>query len=292
MQTSRSIAVFDLTVRCPLRCAHCYMDRSQRHNLDLPDRMFLERLASLRDKYGLRSAFWVGGEPLLRQKLLWSAMALFERNAVATSGTVSIPPELHLHAGILVSIDGPAHLHDELRGSGSFARTYKQTRVLPRHSFAISTTLCTRNLTAIDSLAALREQVGASSILIGFYVGLPGDPLRVDGDERSRAIDRLQELIPRHPGLVLNTMESLEVFRPGNQRLPQTCIYFHSATAFDHRLREKRPCTFGSQADCGLCGCPVVALQASRAQGDQASAHTLRQLFPRFGSLPPVNMSP
>ena len=286
MQTHRPIAVFDLTERCPLRCAHCYMDRSKRRDIDLPDRIFLERLTSLRDKYGLRSAFWVGGEPLLRQKLLWSAMALFHRNAVATSGTVSIPPDLYLHAGILVSIDGPSHLHDELRGSGSFARTYKQTRVLPRHSFAISTTLCTQNLTAIDALAALREQVGASAILIGFYVGLPGDPLRVDGDERSRAIDRLQELIFRHPGLLLNTTESLDVFRPGNQRLPQTCIYSHSAVAFDHRLREKRPCTFGTQADCGLCGCPVVALQAARAQGDPTSAHTLRQLFPRFGSLP------
>jgi len=280
MPKSRPIGVFDLTVRCPLRCQHCYMNLGKRGCKDLPDKLFLQRLSEQKQKYGIRSAFWVGGEPLLRPKLLMEAMASFERNAVATSGTVSIPPDLTERAGLLVSVEGPQSFHDQLRGSGNFERTRKRLSALKRGSFALSTTLCQTNAEAIELLPSLCDDLGALGVLIGFYVGQTGDPLRVEGEKRNRAIDRLLDLKRRNPEILLNTTESLEKFRPGFV-MGQDCIYSHTAIAFDHRLKEKKPCTFGTEADCALCGCPVVALQSSRQAGEAESLFVLRQLFPR-----------
>ena len=117
MESHRPIGVFDLTLRCPLRCEHCYMDLGRSRCKDLPDSVFLEKLQRLKSEHGIRSAFWVGGEPMLRPKLLLKAMALFSRNALATSGVVTLPKEIAERAGILLSVDGPAPLHDALRGS-------------------------------------------------------------------------------------------------------------------------------------------------------------------------------
>lgn len=280
MQEKRPIGVFDLTARCPLRCQHCYMNLDLRRCKDLPDALFLQRLKQRIKAYDLRSAFWVGGEPLLRPKLLLAAMSLLSRNAVATSGTVPIPPGLTDIAGLLVSVEGPQPLHDALRGPGTYEKTRSRLSSLRKQSFALSTTLCRQNVGAVEALPKLNDELNSLGVLVGFFVGPKGSPLRVEGDERNRAIDRLLDLKQRHPNVLLNTAESIARFA-GKQDMSEVCIYKHSAIAFDHRLKEKQPCTFGSEADCSLCGCPVVALQVSRRDGEKESLSVLRQLFPK-----------
>jgi hypothetical protein len=131
-------------------------------------------------------------------------------------------------------------------------------------------------------LPALVESSRAAGAVVGFHVGLPGDSLRIDGPARDRAVDRLLELSATHPGSVLNPPASLELFRPGRSSgLAAQCIYRDRAIAFDTRLRRKRPCTFGRQASCDACGCPVVAAQGARDLGDRHSDAFLRSLFPR-----------
>lgn len=280
MESHRPIGVFDLTLRCPLRCEHCYMDLGRSRCKDLPEAVFLERLKRIKAEHGVRSAFWVGGEPMLRPKLLLKAMSLFERNALATSGVVSLPPEIAQRAGVLISVDGPADLHDGLRGSGAYERTRKQVRLLSPQRFSLSTTLTAQNAGAIAHLEEMRDDLGAQAVLVGFYVGKPGSALRIDGAARQKAIDSLCERKQKQPDLILNTLASLEAFREGNTLIPDHCIYQDTALAFDSRLKQKTPCTFGAQADCSLCGCPVVALQAAWRSGDTQSQSVLRNLFP------------
>ena len=275
----RPIATFDITARCPLRCAHCYFFAAPAPGPDLPEASYLERLRLVRDTYGIRSAFWVGGEPLLRLPLLRRAMSLFPRNAVATSGTLSIPTDLG--AGLLVSLDGPKPLHDALRGQGTFDRVLRHVAVLPRRSFALSAVLTARTLEALEALPELVAETGALGVLVGFHVGPPGDPLRLDGALRDEALARLRQVIAEHPGVVLNPVASLEFFRARAAVVDPPCIYRDRAVAFDTQLTPKQPCTFGPRADCTSCGCPVMALHASRGADAGASDELLRALFPR-----------
>lgn len=270
------IGSFDLTTRCPLRCAHCYFFADERA-VELDDEVYLERLASLRETYGLRSAFWVGGEPLLRAGLLTRAMRLFPRNAVATSGMVPIPA---LDAGLLVSLDGLESTHDLLRGSGSFARVSGNLRALSARSFALSTTISARTTHVIDELERLVAQTRAAGVLVGFVTGPADDPLVPNATVREAAIDALQVLRERAPGLLLNSSAGLERMRPSAQAADTSCIYQGRALAFDAALELKSPCTFGVRADCSACGCPVVAEQRARATGNRESDGVLRALFP------------
>lgn len=277
---NRPVVTFDLTGSCPLRCDHCYFYADPPRHADLSEADFLAETARLRDAHGFRSAFWIGGEPLLRLGLLRRAMALFPRNAISTSGMVPIPTDLG--CGLLVSLDGPATLHELLRGQGTFDRVMANIATLPRGTFALSTTLTTRTLDAIEALPELLEETRALGVLVGFAVGAAGDPLCLRGDDRDRAVDRLLVLSERYPGVLLNTTAGIESFRPANAAdVAARCIYGDVAVAFDVRLRVKAPCTFGEIAACDACGCAVVAEHRALRLGNAASEDLLRALFPR-----------
>jgi hypothetical protein len=116
--------------------------------------------------------------------------------------------------------------------------------------------------------------------VVGFFTGPAGAPLAVTGAARHKAVDRLQALAARWPELLLLTPAALELFRPGSP-LGDRCPYRGGDLAFDALLRPRRPCTFGPSADCGACGCPLVALRAAMDAGDAASRAGLERLFPR-----------
>ncbi len=275
---SRPIATFDVTRHCLLRCAPCYFYAAPSPE-ELPDEVFLSRAAVLRAQHGIRSAFWVGGEPLLRPGLVRRGIDLFERNCVATSGLMPIPSAWP--TGWLVSLDGARAHHELLRGSGTFAVTMRSLKALPRARAVLSTTLTTPTVGAIDDLPQLVDESRAAGVVVGFHTGPAGDPLRVDGARRDEAVDQLLKLASCHPGVVLMPAPAIEALRPYATTAQPPCIYESRAVAFDPALEVKVPCTFGARANCDSCGCPVVALQRAWAAGDAASAAVLGSAFPR-----------
>lgn len=278
---TRPIGVFDLTSECPLRCRHCYFYTNvDGIPADLEDDVFLDRLERTRDRYEIRSAFWIGGEPLLKPELLRRAMKLFRRNAVATSGALPIPRDLG--AGLLVSIDGPREAHDALRGEGAYDTALTHIRTLPPESFALNTTLATSNVESIHALPTVLAETRALGILVGFHVGRPDDPERITPGRRDRAVDELIELYDTYPGVLLNSRRSIELFRScHNADISKHCIYRDRAIAFDVRLAVKEPCTFAENASCDACGCPVVYAHAGWQAEDGHSEVLLHALFPR-----------
>ncbi len=278
---NRPIGIFDLTSQCLLRCRHCYYytDVSQLPS-DLNDNIFLKRLKQKKEEYGIRSAFWVGGEPLLRLNLLRRAMTLFPRNAIATSGALPIPSDLD--AGLLLSIDGPKDVHDSLRGEGCFDIAMQHIKNLPRGSFALATTLTSFSVEYIEKLPELVNSTRALGILIGFHVGRLGDPSLLDDDRRHKAVDQLLLIHQNHPGVLLHSRKALELFRPCNShKVSKKCIYRDRAVAFDVRFEEKTPCTFATNAACDACGCPVVIAHAAWRDHDPESEALLHVLFPK-----------
>lgn len=287
---NRPIGIFDLTNQCPLRCRHCYYYTGVSQIADeLGETEFLEGLERRRSEYGIRSAFWIGGEPMLKPDLLRRAMRLFRRNAVATSGALPIPTDLD--AGILISIEGDKQTHDALRGEGTFDSAMKNVRRLPAKSFAIATTLTSASVECIDTLPDLVMSTKAMGILIGFHVGRRDDPSHLDARRRDAAVDQLLELHETYPGVLLHTREAIELFRSCHGRdVMKRCIYRDRAVAFDVRLEVKRPCTFAENAECDACGCPVVIAHASWQKDDVASGALLHALFPKRSSGTTVGM--
>ncbi|MEE9269029.1 MAG: radical SAM protein [Candidatus Krumholzibacteria bacterium] len=282
---NRPIGIFDLTNECPLRCKHCYYYTNvSRLPRELDDHVFLTRLKKTRDQYNIRSAFWIGGEPLVKPELLRRALEFFPRNAVATSGAVSIPTDLD--AGLLVSIDGPEEAHDALRGEGAFATAMANIAPLRPRSFALATTITAATVDYIGALPELVTATRAQGVLVGFHVGRPDDPSRVDDERRDEAVDQLLEIHRAHPGAMLQTREAIELLRPRHSaRLAKKCIYRDTAIAFDVRLGVKRPCTFAGNADCDACGCPIVATHAAWRGDDVESGVLLHVLFPKRQAL-------
>lgn len=271
-------ATFDLTAECPLRCRHCYFFSEPQPDAALDDEEWHLRLAEVVKEEQLHTAFWVGGEPLLRPERLRRAAKLFARNAVATSGAVPIPPDLGM--GLLVSLDGLEPEHDRLRGHGAFARALDHLAPLPAQSFVLNVTLTRETLGAIDQVPALVERTRAAGAVVGFYTAAPGSPLALIDAERELAVNRLLDLKRDHPDALLSPASALEFLRPGSGPGAR-CPYRGTDLAFDPLLRQRRPCTFGASADCARCGCPVVGMRVAMEQGDGASRALLSALFAR-----------
>jgi len=288
---NRPIGIFDLTNQCPLRCTHCYYYTNvSKIPSELDEADFLRKIEERRDEYGIRSAFWIGGEPLLKPDLLRRAMRLFRRNAVATSGALPIPTDLD--AGLLVSIEGSKQTHDSLRGEGTFDVAMKNIQPLPAKSFAIATTLTSTSVDCIGTLPDLVMRTGAVGVLVGFHVGRPADPSLLDDRRRDAAVDQLLELHESHPGVLLHTKDAIELFRTRHGgEVRKHCIYRDRAVAFDVRLEVKKPCTFAENAACDVCGCPVVIAHTAWQKGDVASGDLLHALFPKRPSASTATMS-
>ncbi|MCH8929238.1 MAG: hypothetical protein IIB39_11065 [Candidatus Marinimicrobia bacterium] len=276
----RSIGIFDISSRCPLRCNHCYYYTNiQEIPTELPDAIYLKKLKLVRDRYEIQSAFWVGGEPLLKLNLLREAIKLFPRNAIATSGILPIPEDLN--ASILISIDGSKAIHDSIRGKGLYAKTMKQIKKMPPKSFAIFTVLTSESIKQIEALPDLMDRTQAQGILVGFQVSGTNGSSQLKAESREMAVNLLLQLKIKTPEVLLNTEKSLELFRPSRQRaVEMNCIYKSSAISFDVRFKIKEPCTFEGNADCSSCGCPLVMIQEAKRRGDKESDILLHALFP------------
>ncbi len=130
----------DITNHCNLRCTHCYWWR-QKKNPDMNDKQIVDFMKKLRRK-GFKVIYLLGGEPLLRPEICAKAGEIFDFTMIFTNGTLGYPPVNN--ALYSLSIDGPEHIHDKLRGKGIFK---KVTDILDGQSrkVMIHITVCQSN---------------------------------------------------------------------------------------------------------------------------------------------------
>jgi len=266
-------AIVNITNHCNLACRHCFVFREGNPNEAPPsirdepsDDEMLDTLAMLRDRHGIRTLLWMGGEPLLRPDLLRRGVVLFPRNTITTNGTA---PLIDLGPDVLyvVSLDGPEDLNDALRGEGTYRRVLRNLERLPeglRSPVQVQCVVTPLNQARLGELVEALRETRIGWMTFSFYVpraGERGDHVWDDVTERADAVREVQRLKARYPGFVRNSSRSLELMLP-----PEAA----SVTADCPARRLVLPlylegqgfvtpyCCYGNDVDCERCGAWVV----------------------------------
>ena len=283
--------IVNVTNRCNLTCTHCFVFRDGNPNEapassreELSDEAILETLTALRERHGIGYALWMGGEPLLRPRLLRNGVRLFGRNTITTNGTA---PLIDMGSDVLyvVSLDGPEDLNDALRGDGVFRRVMRTLERIPDGFASPVQAQCVvtrRNEKRLEELVLALRETRVGWMTFSFYVPRAGDMGRdawATNDERAGAVSEVQRLKARYPGFVRNTARSLELMLP-----PQAARVTAACPARDNLLplyldgdHFTTPfCCYGNDVDCDRCGAWVVFHMAAHLEGGGSAPRGLR----------------
>ncbi len=276
-------ATVNVTNHCNLTCEHCFIYRDGNPNAapesiraEMADADMLETLEGLRDRHGIQTMLWMGGEPLLKRKLIAEGMRLFRRNTITTNGTIPLPdfgPDTHY----VVSLDGPEDLNDAIRGAGTFKKVLRNLRRLPEgfsSSVQVQCVVTRRNQHRLEELVDILRQTPIGWMTFTFFVPRRDDDSGdawATNEERAPAVEEVRRLKRLHGGFIRNSSRSLDLMLPGaceavtaaclaqTRVLPLWLDGDHFTTPF---------CCYGDDVDCGRCGAWVVFDLAARLGGD------------------------
>lgn len=205
-----SLVALNLTRRCNLSCAHCYLDAGTRREGDRRElstaevAALLDRIAGLSDE---TMVVLTGGEPLLRSDLLElarHAAALGLSTVIGTNGTLldakraaDLRDAGVLAAGISLDSLDPAY-HDGFRGCpGAWERTMgaidacRRARLL----FQIHFSVTDDNAVELDGMIAFARSAGAAVLNVFFLVctGRGETVTNVSREVYERTLDRVAQ---------------------------------------------------------------------------------------------------
>lgn len=173
---------WNLTLRCNLRCAHCYIDareKASKKELSTDEgKLLIDQIAEVSRPIIVLS----GGEPLLRDDVFELARYGTERGlrmSMGTNGTLITDQTARKlkSAGIkkvAISLDSSTpERHDEFRGvKGSWRRAIKGIEACKRNNIdvQINTTITQQNCDDVEDMILLAEKLGASAFHPFFLV--------------------------------------------------------------------------------------------------------------------------
>ena len=171
-----------ITEKCNLRCLHCYQE--DRLTAELPLKSIKEVIDEAADMiwdweemYGVKipmSYNISGGEPLLRSDLFeileeisWKGSDIYILSN-GTKITKEIARKLARNkvSGVQVSIEGPEKIHEDIRGTGSFAASISGVKNLIAFGIPVTlnATLSTVNAGYFPEMVDLSKSLGVQKI--------------------------------------------------------------------------------------------------------------------------------
>ena len=275
-------ASLNITNRCTLRCRHCFVFRDENPNdpageMDTPT--MLREVAELKERHGLQTMLWMGGEPLLRPDVLREGAKLFSGNIVVTNGTLDLI-ELP-DCTYVISIDGTPKLNDSIRGEGAFDKVMKTLSRVPE-GFG-PTVMCQCVVTKLneDSLAELVELLRPTRIegmTFSFYVPTRNEESDLTWGSRERRDKAVRETIrlkEKYPHFIWSTRRALELTLSQNAKsVTDNCpTARHVLTLYLDGAQFVKPfCCYGNNADCDLCGAWVVFDIAAKLEARESAS--------------------
>jgi MoaA/NifB/PqqE/SkfB family radical SAM enzyme len=265
-------ALVNVTNVCNLECRHCFVYRAGNPNLardKMDDATMLHQLRMLRDKHGIKSMLFMGGEPMIRKRLVFAAMKLFERSSIVTNGTYGIPSVPgHL---VTVSLDGPERMNDPIRGEGVFRKVREAVFARDPHdgtTVIIQMTITRENAPGLEEFIEEVKDWPVDGVAFTFHVPSRGEhgPLAWDDlRERDAVIDRVIALKRKNPTLIKSNVETLKMMK-SDRALNYTgergehCalramlpLYMGDGGSFERTF-----CCYGNDVDCARCGAYAV----------------------------------
>lgn len=162
--------MWHITNKCSLNCSMCFTRKMRCDDKEV-SRHDVPMYVSLLKKLGVQKIDLSGGEPLLYKHLPFlvrecaaqSISATITTSGVGTPGNINwICENWRLFSRVIVSLDGPENIHNELRGSDSAFAGAKKLLLLLRskgcENLRINTLLTRKNI-GIGSCDNLREIV-------------------------------------------------------------------------------------------------------------------------------------
>lgn len=268
----------NITNHCNLTCRHCFVFRNGNPNdpqREMSDERLLEELIRIRERHGVRSMLWMGGEPMLRWRLLQRALPLFERNTITTNGTVPLK-DFGVPLVYVVSLDGPPDINDEVRGEGVFDRVLRNVGALPADFAPTVMVQCVVHRQNQDRLEELVQELlptRVEGLTFSFLVPSAGEvsPRAWESvEERETAVDIALELKRRYPDFIWSSRRSLELMRPATAKLvTDHCpLLQHTLPLYLNENGFETPfCCYGNDVDCDRCGSWGVFASAAKMAG-------------------------
>lgn len=173
-----------LTRACNLRCKHCFVSAGEFVRDELWEDKILTLIKELRDLGG-EYLILTGGEPLLRKKVLYSAIKEARSQglkgiSVETNGTLLSEEDAaffkRYEVGVGVSLDGVTpETNDYIRGAGVFERSIQAIKTLVKNDVRVSIgmTLMHHNIAEAEKMVFLAKELGVSFLSI--------NPIRIAG---------------------------------------------------------------------------------------------------------------
>ncbi len=196
-----------LTNRCNLRCTHCMFASSPEASLELKPEE-LERILEEASDLGCNLLYATGGEPMIHEGFPLLCRFVADRpdthlvtltNALATQKLRPLLdglPRDRFH--FQVSLDGPAPVHDALRGAGSFEHTIRGINALQKLGFPVALAMVVDHHSAehMEWLVEEAARLGVTSVHYLWYfvkghgsaINLPEIGEIADGLDRARGL--------------------------------------------------------------------------------------------------------
>jgi MoaA/NifB/PqqE/SkfB family radical SAM enzyme len=271
-------AMVNITNRCNLTCAHCFVFTDGNPNdpaHDIPDDEVLAKLERIRDRHGLWTMLWMGGEPMLRWRLLERGVKLFPRNIITTNGTVPLK-DFGPNTTYVVSLDGPQDLNDPVRGDGVYAKVRKTLLAIPE-GFAptvqVQCVVTKKNQHRLEELVVDYLDTPVNGMAFSFLTPAEGEHNELtwdDAADREQAVDAVLDLKRRYRGFIWNSTRALELMRPATAKLvTDNCPPLRTVLPLyveDGEFTNPK-CCYGNNADCDRCGGWVVFAHANKLAG-------------------------
>jgi MoaA/NifB/PqqE/SkfB family radical SAM enzyme len=255
-----AVGSIDATNRCNLRCEHCYFFAEDHENeKEWPIEKWIEKLEEMKSKgHPMLLCTWVGGEPLMRKKLIEVGRKYFKHNTVVTNGTVDLPD--WDNCTWVISIDGTEDAFSKMRAPGIYQKIKQNVISHPELKIQISCVLTTITEGCVEELIKEWGQIARGGIIFDFFTPVTNldEALWLDWPARDRLIDHILALKKKYPGCINMTDSTLELMKSANaKRVTDNCEFRLKAFALGPTGQSKGKCMMGDNADCDRCGCVV-----------------------------------
>jgi len=262
---ANAVGSIDATKRCNLRCEHCYFFAEEHKEVELTVDQWVEKFEAMKAAGDpMLLCTWVGGEPLVRKKLIDVGRKYFKHNTIVTNGTMELPD--WTDCTWVISIDGTEEAFAKMRAPGIYQKIKENVLRHPDLKIQISCVLTSLTVDCIEDLIIEWGPLARGGIIFDFFtpVNKLDESLWLDWETRDRIIDDLIALKRKYPGVINMLDSTLDLMRSKNSRsVTDNCLFKEKAFTLGADGNPKGKCMMGDNADCDKCGCVVPFYMAT-----------------------------